>query len=190
MSWTVPSAPVAAGWANEWEFWALVTVILLAAFALNSRYRVLTARARRQAVSRGLVALPSGQALDRAPRSFSADLSWLALLAGVWVMLAPWIWGYHDADGAITTDVVTGALVVALTLAAIVLPGLWTLNVLAGLWLVVAPWIVGYGDANGPVGLSDTIAGIVICAVSIASLVTSERAVRPGQGNAIGRIRR
>ena len=50
------------------------------------------------------------------------------------------------------------------------------------------PSIVGYGDVNGPVGLSDTIAGIVICAVAIISLATSQRALRPGDSRAIGRI--
>jgi hypothetical protein len=189
MSQWIPPAPVASGLADDGWFWALSSAVLLAAIALSGRYRTLTAGARAAAVRRGLVQLPRGQTLARSPRGFWSDLSWLALLAGAWVILSPWIWGYDDVDGAIAADVVTGLVVIVLALAAIVFPALWALNLLAGLWLVVAPWIVGYGDANGPVGLSDTIAGLLICTVSIACLAASQRAVRRG-GTAIGRIRK
>jgi SPW repeat-containing protein len=179
---------VAAGLADDRWYWVLAAVLLLAAVGFSSRYRALAARARAAAIRRGLMELPPGHALDRAPRGFWSDLSWLALASGLWVVVAPWTWGYQEVNGAIAADVVTGAGVIALTLAATVLPALWSLNLLAGLWLVTAPWIVGYGDANGPVGLSDTIAGIVICAVSIACLAASLRAVRRGEERAFGRI--
>ena len=182
--------PVAAGLADAWWFWAVVAILLLAAAAVSGRYRMLAARARAEAVRRGFVSLPPGLALGRATRGFWSDLSWLALAAGMWVVLAPWTWGYEDASGAIPTDVVTGTAVIALSLAAIVLPGLWALVLFAGTWLLIAPWIVGYGDANGPVGLSDTIAGVVICAVAITCLAGSQRALRRGDSRAIGRLRR
>jgi hypothetical protein len=145
---------------------------------------------RAAAVRRGIVALPTGHALDTRSGGLGSDLSWLALMAGGWVVASPWIWGYQNADGAIATDVMTGSIVIVLTLAAIVFPALWALHLFAGTWLVIAPWLVGYGNANGPVGLSDTLVGIVICAIAIASLAASQRALRPGQAGAIGRIRR
>jgi SPW repeat-containing protein len=181
--------PLAAGLADDWWFWALAAAVLLGAAVFSGRYRAVAARARTAALRRGLVELPRGRTLDRGPRGFWSDLSWLALAAGLWVVLGPWTWGYHDVSEAITTDVASGAAVIVLTLTATVFPALWALNLLAGLWLVTAPWLVGYGDANGPVGLSDSIAGIVVCAVAIASLAASERALRPGEGGAIGRIR-
>jgi hypothetical protein len=106
-------------------------------------------------------------------------------------VLGPWTWGYDDDAGAIATDVVTGGLVIVIALFAIVFPGLWALEMIAGLWLVVAPWLVGYGDANGPVGLSDTIAGLLIFAVSIAALSSAQRALRSSPGSkAIGTLGR
>jgi hypothetical protein len=156
---------------------------------IGHRYRVLTAKLRLAAVERGLVKLPPGTSLNRETGGFWSDLSWLALLAGAWVVLSPWIWGYQDADGAVATDVITGFVVIVLTVAAIVFPAFWALHLFAGLWLVIAPWLVGYGDANGPVGLSDTIAGIVICGVAITCLAASQRALRVGQAGGIGRIR-
>jgi SPW repeat len=157
---------------------------------IGHRYRALTARLRSAAVQRGLVSLPPGHKLDQRPRGFWSDLSWLALLTGSWVVASPWILGYQDADGAVATDVITGSVVIVLTVAAIVFPALWALHLFAGMWLVIAPWLVGYGNANGPVGLSDTIAGILICAIAIASLAASQRALRAGQTGAIGRIRK
>jgi hypothetical protein len=169
--------------------WMLAAALMALAAAFSGRYRAFAARTRAAAVRRGLVKLPPGHSLGRAPRGFWSDLSWLALAAGGWVVASPWVWDYEHAEGAIAADVVTGGAVVALALAAIVFPALWAINLLAGLWLVTAPWFVGYGDANGPVGLNDTIAGILICAVSITCLAASTRSLRPGEARAIGRIR-
>ena len=173
---------------DRWWFWLLVAAVFGGAAVSTKRYRAFVALARRHAVRRGLVKLPSGHGLEDTGRRLAGELSWLSLLAGSWVVLGPWTWGYDDAGGAVATDCVTGALVIAFTLAAIVFPALAALNVLAGLWLVIAPWLVGYGDANGPVGLSDSIAGMVVFAVAIASLAAAERSVGSGQ-RAIGRIR-
>jgi SPW repeat len=177
------------GMADEWWFWALAGAALAAATALSGRYRAVAARARSEAVRRGIVELPPGRSIVSTEAGFWSDLGWVALAAGLWVVAGPWTWGYDDVSGAIATDVVTGTAVLLLSLAAIVFPALWSLDVLAGLWLVLAPWLVGYGDAGGPVGLSDAIAGVVVSAVAIASLSASERRVRRGGGQAIGRIR-
>jgi hypothetical protein len=174
--------------ADEWWYWLVVAGVLLGAAALNGRYRALAAELRASAVRRRLVELPPGRSIRSRPAGFWSDISWISFAAGAWVVLAPWTWGYDDVDGAIATDVVTGVIVIALTLAAIVFPALWALVLLAGAWLVIAPWVVGYGDANGPVGLSDTTAGIVVCIVAVICLAASQRALRPGDSRAIGRI--
>jgi hypothetical protein len=174
---------------DHWWFWLLLATVVICAAISTPRYRAFVAVARRYALRRGLVQLPPGHTLENtARRNLPGELSWLSILVGLWVVLGPWIWGYQDASGAIATDVVTGALVIAFTVGAIVFPALSALNVLAGLWLMLAPWLVGYGDTDGPVGLSDSLAGLVICAVAIGSLAAAERAVGPGQ-RAIGRIR-
>ena len=160
---------------------------LAAAAASAGTYRALVASARRIAVRRGLVELPPGHTLADAS-NMTAEFSWVALLVAVWVAIAPWTWGYDDTAGTVATDVATGAAVIVLTVASIVFPALSALNLVAGLWLVIAPWLVGYGDSGGPVGLSDSLAGLVLCAVAIASLVAAERAATPGQ-RAVGRIR-
>jgi len=111
------------------------------------------------------------------------------LLLGLIVCASPWIWGYDEVEGAIAADVVTGCAIAAVALASRAFPALAALNVLAGLWLVTAPWLVGYGTHDGPVGLSDTIAGILVCALSLRKLAAADRRTdAPGPGP-VGRVR-
>jgi hypothetical protein len=174
--------------AEKWWFWALALLILAGAGLSRRRFARFAYRLRRAALARGLVELPAGQTLSPTARS-GDDLSLIGLLAGAWVVLGPWIWGYHQASGAIATDAITGGAVILVSICGIVFPAFWALNLLAGLWLVIAPWLVGYGDANGPVGLSDSCSGILVSAVAIAALSAAQRAVRPGSGTrAVGRI--
>jgi hypothetical protein len=175
--------------AGRWWFWAIVAALAGAMIAFGRRYPELAARARRAAVERGLVSMPSGQRLGSTAGGFP-DLSWLALPVALWVIAAPWIWGYEDASGAIATDVATGAVVVMVALAAVVFPALFSLVLVAGLWLVLAPWIVGYGDANGPVGLNDVVAGILLCVPAVSGLAAAERQALTSRGGGTGRVRR
>jgi hypothetical protein len=171
------------GLAGEWWFWALALAALCAALA--RRWPGFVVRARRWALARGLVSLPPGHTL--ASGRGEHDLSWLAIPIAVWVGAGPWIWGYDDSAGPVTAALATAASVLALTVAGVIFPALWALQVLAGVWLVVMPWIVGYGDDGGPVGLSDTICGLLLTAVAISALATAERRLRRG-GGGIGRI--
>jgi SPW repeat len=176
--------------ADHWWFWALIGLVLGIAALGSGRYRVFAAAARRQALERRLVEAGPGIRVEARPGGFWSDVSWLSLLLGGWVAASPWVWGYDDVHGAVTADVVTGTLVIVLTLAGIVLPPLNALTVLAGLWLVLAPWMVGYGNHGGPVGLSDVIAGVMIAALGVAALAAASRRIAPGAQMPIGRVRR
>jgi hypothetical protein len=179
---------LAAHWAAHWWFWIAAAAAAALALASSGPYRSIVLKVRRAAVRRGLVELPPGRALQSRDQGFWSNLSWVGFPAGAWVALSPWIWGYDGVDGAVTTDVITGAAVIAVAAAGIVFPAFWALNALAGLWLVTAPWIVGYGDTHGPVGLSDTIVGLLITTVAIATLAAAERQITQGGAGPIGRI--
>jgi SPW repeat-containing protein len=176
--------------ADDWWFWVITALVVAGSVLGSRRYRALAAAARRLALERGLVEPGPGRHVVAEEGGFWSDLSWLSLPLGVWVAIGPWVWGYDDVRGAVTTDVVTGAAVVLATLVGIALPSITALNVLAGLWLVAAPWLVGYGDEGGPVGLSDTSAGIAIASLAIAGLAAATRRVAPGETGPIGRVRR
>jgi hypothetical protein len=175
--------------ADDWAFWVLAAVIVVSAAAVSPRYPQSVQRARRWAVRRGLISLPTGQRLAaRAPRAWS-EPGWLGFLLGAWVVLGPWIWGYSDAAGAVATDAITGGVVITIALLGILFPAVWALNLLAGLWLMTAPWLVGYGSEGGPVGLSDTAAGLALSVIAVVTLATAERALATGGGSrAIGRL--
>jgi hypothetical protein len=175
--------------ADKWWFWVLVALLLGTAALGSGRYRALVARARARALERRLVEPGAGRRIDTRPGGFWSEVSWLSILLGAWVAASPWIWGYDDVHGAVAADVVTGAAVVALTVAGIVFPPLNALTITAGLWLVLAPWIVGYGDEGGPVGLSDTLAGVLIAALGVAALAAASKRIVPGEPMPIGRIR-
>jgi len=176
--------------AGHWWFWVLAGLAAGGAVGASRRYRALAAAARRTALARGLVAPPPGRRVDTRPGGFGSDLSWALLLLGAWVAISPWIWGYAGVDGAPATDAVTGAAVVALALAGVLFPSLNAVLVLAGLWLVTAPWLVGYGSEDGPVGLSDTLAGLGIAALALASLGAAGRRVVAEPSTPVGRVRR
>jgi SPW repeat len=185
-----PCGTVGAVLSDDWQFWAVASIILVVAAAGSGRYRAAAARLRRSALERRLVEAGPGRRIDAEAGGFWSDLSWLIVLIGVWVAISPWIWGYDDSGNAVRTDVITGGLIVLLTLAGVVLPALNALSVFAGMWLAVAPWFVGYGDDRGPVGLSDTVAGLAVVALALATLASASRRVSGGASMPIGRFRR
>jgi SPW repeat-containing protein len=176
--------------ADAWWFWALTGALAGGALLCSGRYRRLAARARRQALERRLVEPGAGRRIDTRPGGFGSDLSLMSLLLGAWVAASPWIWGYDDVPGAVATDVATGAAVIVLTLAGIVLPSFNALTLVAGMWLVLAPWIVGYGDEGGPVGVSDGVAGVLITMLGVAALSAAAKRDAPGGSMPVGRVRR
>lgn len=108
-------------------------------------------------------------------RGAAAVPSWLALVAGLWLVAAPFVLGYGGT--ARWNDVVVGAVVAATGLARAAAPRsrpwLSVLGAALGAWLIVAPFALGYsGTAPEAVG-NDVIMGIVIVALSgTAALLT------------------
>jgi hypothetical protein len=176
--------------ADEWWFWAATVLVLGAAMAANGAFRRAAARLRQAGVERRIVDPGSGRRLDAAPAGFWGELQWLLVLIGAWVALSPWIWGYDGEPGAVTTDLSAGIAIALLSAAAVLFPGLLVLDVLLGSWLAIAPWLVGYGSHGGPVGLSDSIAGVAVVVLSLATLSSAARRTRPAQPRAIARVRR
>jgi len=175
---------------ERWWFWAAVAVVAAAVVATEPRWRRLAAAVRARALRARLVEEGGGAAVDARPGGRWSE-TWLpGLLAGAWICGSPWIWGYDDVEGAIATDVVTGAAIAAVSLAAVVFPALLALNLFAGLWLVIAPWLVGFGTHEGPVGLSDTAAGLVTCVLALRGLSAAASRVGPGRPGPVGRIPR
>jgi hypothetical protein len=175
---------------DRWWFWALTALVVALVVRTEPRWRRAAAAVRARALRRRIVAEGAGAAVEQREAGPWSEVWLPGFAVGLWVCAGPWIWGYDDVDGAIVADVVTGGAIAALSIAGVVFPALLALNVLAGLWLVTAPWLVGYGDHGGPVGLSDSVAGVVTCALALRGITVATRRLRAAAPGPIGRVQR
>jgi hypothetical protein len=105
--------------------------------------------------------------------------SGLNLLAGIWLIIAPWVLGYTGADPK-WNDVVFGALVGILALVRISAPsrgaGLSLLNALFGAWVFVAAFVI---DSSSTAFWNDFILGIVVFVLAMLSASAGDEAAAP-----------
>jgi len=67
------------------------------------------------------------------------------LLCGIFLVLAPWLFGFVRAAGRLDVEV-SGYVLIALSAAAFLAFADWEewLKVAVGLWLIAAPWLLGF----------------------------------------------
>jgi SPW repeat len=118
---------------------------------------------------------PAGRPVRRDWRRDVIALSGLNVLAGIWLIIAPWWLGYTSGDPK-WNDVVFG--IVVAVLAAVRAGGafraaeLSVLNALVGVWLFVAAFTI---DASGAAQANDIILGVIVFVLSLGSAMASER---------------
>lgn len=94
---------------------------------------------------------------------------WLGVLAGIWLIIAPFILNYGNST-ATTNDIVLGIILIILTGFCAITAGQantagarqvagW-LSVLAGIWLIIAPFVLGYSGLAQAVW-NDIITGVL-----------------------------
>jgi hypothetical protein len=113
-----------------------------------------------------------------------AAASGLNVLAGIWLIIAPFVLGYGSGD-PYWNDIVFGAIVAVLALVRISgayrASELSWINALIGVWLFVSAfWL----DSTGRAGGNDIILGIIVFLLAIASASATEDAaiVEDGRG--------
>jgi hypothetical protein len=102
------------------------------------------------------------------------------VVAGLWLIIAPFVLGYDQIQAALWNDVLVGIVVAGLAVARLarplMSPSLSWINAVLGLWLILAPFVLGYGGAvevealatAGPVGgaqaamWNDIIVGVIV----------------------------
>ena len=97
--------------------------------------------------------------------------AWIAVLAGICLLIAPFATGYSTLSTVATAEaVVLGLLIAALALWTALGTGVPAyvdyLLMLCGAWSIVAPFVLAYTD-TAMARNSDVIAGIVVAAVAI-----------------------
>lgn len=111
-------------------------------------------------------------------RSQSVLASWLNVIAGIWLIIAPFIFGFSNPT-ARTNEIWLGFIVgiLALIRAFTPLRSIWLswVNLIAGIWLIISPFVLGY--ANTSSSANDIILGIIVGVIAIWNLAASTNAV-------------
>lgn len=110
-------------------------------------------------------------------RAASVWTSTLNVVAGIWLIIAPFLLLYRNSTARIN-DIVVGAVIVVFALIRAIAPGAGTawlswLNTLCGLWLIVASFALGYAGVARP---NEVILGIIVVIFGLWSAVSAGRA--------------
>jgi membrane-bound ClpP family serine protease len=124
---------------------------------------------------------PAGEPpADAGWRAEVTAASGLNVLAGIWLILSPWILGYTGADAA-WNPIVFGAIVLVLALVRVAgayrAAGLSVINALIGVWLFVSGfWLADSGAARWNVW----ILGVVVFCLGVVSAQARDRRAAAG----------
>lgn len=96
------------------------------------------------------------------------SLSVVTVLAGIWLIISPFILGYNSAGNA-TQQIIFGAIVTVLGFVRMAAPNVaWPswINFIIGLWIIVAPWTMAATTASR---WNEVITGIIVAIFAYSS---------------------
>jgi hypothetical protein len=112
--------------------------------------------------------------------------SGINILLGIWLLVSPWVFGYHAAGPtALLNSVIVGAVIAILAANRFESPrskmALSWVNLVLALWTIASPWVYGYAANVGGVR-DNVILGVVIAVLAIWSggASTAEHKHSPG----------
>lgn len=98
--------------------------------------------------------------------------SGLNIVAGLWLIIAPFVLVYYEAVTPMWNDIIIGLLLVCLAGLRVSRPitSAWAswVNVALGVWLVLAPFVLGYAALATPLW-NDIVLGIVVIGLALWS---------------------
>ncbi|HEX5470730.1 MAG TPA: SPW repeat protein [Lacipirellulaceae bacterium] len=105
------------------------------------------------------------------------------ILAGIGLIISPFILGYGNLPSATWNDVILGIIVLAVAWVRIAnspaIPGIAWINIIAGVWLFISPWIFQYYQQPTPLW-NNLILGVIVFIFAIWGAVASPH--RPAAG--------
>ena len=97
--------------------------------------------------------------------------SGLNIIAGIWLIIAPFILGYGTSK-PITNDIILGIIVGIVALIRVFNPVRTTMlswiNIIAGAWLIIVPFLLSYAYTTPR--WNDVILGIIVLVLAIWSM--------------------
>jgi len=110
----------------------------------------------------------------------------IALLAGLWFFVSPWVYGAQMAANAWNSWIV-GAVIVILAAIRVANPvnaaGLSWVNCILGVWAFISPWIYGYTSEHGRF-INSLCVGVIVFAVAIWSASSTPHTQHPATPHA------
>ncbi len=111
--------------------------------------------------------------------------SWVNVVLGLWLIVAPFALAYSDVTAALYEDVILGVIVAALALwsalaeqTRVTMSVRWVTAV-AGLWVFVAPFVLAYTDTVRAMA-SDLVVGFVVLVLSVWEALAVRTAMTAG----------
>lgn len=98
-------------------------------------------------------------------------LNGIRALAGLFLLLSPWLVGSTDSPMAAWNSWVIGAAITGVAIAALVVLREWEewTGLVLGVWALVSPWILGFGAEQGAV-LVHVLVGLTAIGVAAIEL--------------------
>lgn len=96
---------------------------------------------------------------------------WISLVCAALLFLTPWAFKFTGDMGVARTAWISGVVVAAFAIAALLQFAEWEewVTVILGLWVIVAPWVIGF-TAMSSVTAAFVILGAVIALSSISEI--------------------
>ena len=106
----------------------------------------------------------------------------------LWVVLAPWIWGFANSRPAVANHIFSLMALGPLTLMVAVLRPAAFVALAGGIWLALSPWVLGYAT-NHAAWLNEFVSGglrVVLCAnaAGVSGLISARRHSERGRTEA------
>ena len=97
--------------------------------------------------------------------------STIALLAGIWLFISPWIYGAYMEPNAWNSWIVGVVMIVLATIHLSSPMDSWTswLNCLLGIWTFASPWIYGYTVNTGRL-INSLCVGVIVFIVALSNV--------------------
>ncbi len=105
--------------------------------------------------------------------------NFLTMMAGVWLLLSPWLLNYHHLSTATWSALVVGSLLILSEAMAFIRPGAWEglLDVVLGTYLISSPYVLGFAK-DVLVANNVSVIGLLMIALAIVALAEDTNAQR------------
>ncbi|HEX7054981.1 MAG TPA: SPW repeat protein [Burkholderiales bacterium] len=97
----------------------------------------------------------------------------VSLVAGLWMIVSPWVLAYQAEPRPLWNAVVLGVLIALAAVSALLEASAWQewANVVLGAWLIVSPWVLGFAGLQAAM-LNAVIVGALVVVLAIWALGT------------------